>query len=90
MSPKKVIDAHSLLILLLKEYSFLRILCSGTTLDTFFSAAAASRGFCIEEEKCFEEEEEEEEEDEDEEEEHKWTWTGCSTRTMGRKKSSTI
>ena len=86
MSPKKVIDAHSLLILLLKEYSFLRILCSGTTLDyTFFSAAASRRS--IEEEKCFEEEEEEEE---DEEEEHKWTWTGCSTRTMGRKKSSTI
>ena len=40
------------------------------------------------EEKCFEDDDDDDEEDEEEDKE--WTWTECSTRTMGRKKFSTI
>ena len=58
-----------------------------TTLDTFF----LSRRGGVQEEKCVEDDDDDEEEEEDEEEEDKeWTWTECSTRTMGRKKFSTI
>ena len=58
-----------------------------TTLDTFF----LSRRGGVQEEKCVEDDDDDDEEEEDEEEEDKeWTWTECSTRTMGRKKFSTI
>ena len=56
-----------------------------TTLDTFF----LSRRGGVQEEKCVEDDDDDEEEDE-EEEDKEWTWTECSTRTMGRKKFSTI
>ena len=44
------------------------------------------------EEKCVEDDDDDEEEDDedDEEDSKEWTWTECSTRTMGRKKFSTI
>ena len=57
-----------------------------TTLDTFF---LSRRGGGVQEEKCVEDDDDDEEEDE-EEEDKEWTWTECSTRTMGRKKFSTI
>ena len=59
-----------------------------TTLDTFFLSRI---GGGVQEEKCVEDDDDDDDEDEDEEEEDKeWTWTECSTRTMGRKKFSTI
>ena len=43
------------------------------------------------EEKCVEDDDDDDDDDEDDEEDSKeWTWTECSTRTMGRKKFSTI
>ena len=47
------------------------------------------RGGGVQEEKCVEDDDDEDEDDE-EEEDKEWTWTECSTRTMGRKKFSTI